>query len=104
LIRRRIYGRKAQKFSNELSKETSKVAEKKEGTVVGAVALIIGTSIGTGILALPEKAFPAVLPFLYHLQKKDVLSFKISKNLSFSSCKNSIIFFSLCMETCVFTL
>ncbi|XP_014498258.2 uncharacterized protein LOC106759550 isoform X1 [Vigna radiata var. radiata] len=59
VIRSKHYARKAQKFSNELSKETSKVAEKKEGTVVGAVALIIGTSIGTGILALPEKAFPA---------------------------------------------
>ncbi|TKY46168.1 Tyrosine-specific transport protein [Spatholobus suberectus] len=59
VIRRKPYARKAQKFSTELSKKTSKVAEKKEGTVAGAVALIIGTSIGTGILALPKKAFPA---------------------------------------------
>ncbi|CAN0825482.1 Tyrosine-specific transport system 1 [Linum grandiflorum] len=34
------------------------VAEKK-GTIGGAVALIIGTSIGSGILALPNKALPA---------------------------------------------
>lgn len=33
---------------------------KKKGTISGAVALIIGTSIGSGILALPQKASPAV--------------------------------------------
>ncbi|KAK7315509.1 hypothetical protein VNO77_34059 [Canavalia gladiata] len=59
VIRRKPYARKAQKFSAQLSKNTGKVAEKKKGTVAGAVALIIGTSIGTGILALPKKAFPA---------------------------------------------
>lgn len=32
----------------------------KKGTIAGAVALIVGTSIGSGILALPEKASPAV--------------------------------------------
>lgn len=57
--RKKPYDIKAKKFSTELSKQISKVGEKKEGTVAGAVALIIGTSIGTGILALPEKAFPA---------------------------------------------
>lgn len=41
-----------------------KVAEKK-GTIAGAVALIIGTSIGSGILALPKKASPAV-NFSFH--------------------------------------
>ncbi|XP_029127870.1 uncharacterized protein LOC109802731 isoform X2 [Cajanus cajan] len=59
VIRRKPCARKAQKFSTGLSKKASKVAKKKEGTVAGAVALIIGTSIGTGILALPEKALPA---------------------------------------------
>ncbi|KAB1202693.1 Tyrosine-specific transport protein 2 [Morella rubra] len=34
---------------------------KKKGTIAGAVALVIGTSIGSGILALPEKASPAGL-------------------------------------------
>lgn len=34
---------------------------KKKGSIAGAVALIIGTSIGSGILALPQKAYPAVL-------------------------------------------
>ncbi|KAE8684895.1 Vacuolar membrane ATPase 10 [Hibiscus syriacus] len=33
----------------------------KRGTIAGAVALIIGTSIGSGILALPQKASPAGL-------------------------------------------
>lgn len=33
----------------------------KKGTIAGAVALIVGTSIGSGILALPEKASPAGL-------------------------------------------
>ncbi|XP_058204645.1 uncharacterized protein LOC131318720 isoform X2 [Rhododendron vialii] len=34
---------------------------KKKGTIGGAVALIIGTSIGSGILALPQKTSPAGL-------------------------------------------
>ncbi|KAF6139719.1 hypothetical protein GIB67_006667 [Kingdonia uniflora] len=33
----------------------------KKGTIVGAVALIIGTSIGSGILAIPKSTSPAVL-------------------------------------------
>ncbi|KAH7537413.1 hypothetical protein FEM48_Zijuj03G0089900 [Ziziphus jujuba var. spinosa] len=43
-----------------LNEEPIKVPEKK-GTVAGAVALIIGTSIGSGILALPQKASQAGL-------------------------------------------
>ncbi|TYG85061.1 hypothetical protein ES288_A13G023000v1 [Gossypium darwinii] len=31
----------------------------KKGTIAGAVALIVGTGIGSGILALPQKASPA---------------------------------------------
>ncbi|XP_027346528.1 uncharacterized protein LOC113858208 [Abrus precatorius] len=61
---RPVIRRKTQKCSTQFSKNTtsfSKVAEKKEGTVAGAVAIVIGTSIGTGILALPAKAFPAGL-------------------------------------------
>ena len=52
---------------NYLRKKPSQVAEKKKGSVAGAVALVIGTSIGSGILALPEKASHAVisLHFLY---------------------------------------
>ncbi|KAG5557483.1 hypothetical protein RHGRI_007651 [Rhododendron griersonianum] len=34
---------------------------KKKGTIGGAVALIIGTTIGSGILALPQKTSPAGL-------------------------------------------
>ena len=37
----------------------------KKGTIAGAVALIIGTSIGSGILALPQKASPAVKCILF---------------------------------------
>ncbi|WMV25585.1 hypothetical protein MTR67_018970 [Solanum verrucosum] len=43
-------------------KECSEVTQriyKKKGTVAGAVALIIGTSIGSGILALSQKTSPA---------------------------------------------
>ncbi|XP_011040994.1 PREDICTED: uncharacterized protein LOC105137094 isoform X3 [Populus euphratica] len=48
---------KAKKVPVELSEEPAK------GTVAGAVALIIGTSIGSGILALPQKASTAgVIP------------------------------------------
>ncbi|KAL7148326.1 hypothetical protein ABFS83_06G171000 [Erythranthe nasuta] len=36
-------------------------AVSKKGTIAGAVALIIGTSIGSGILALPQKTSPAGL-------------------------------------------
>ncbi|KAI4351388.1 hypothetical protein L6164_005757 [Bauhinia variegata] len=52
--------RKTKKYSQH-SEESNKIADKKGGTVAGAVALIIGTSIGTGMLALPEKASPAGL-------------------------------------------
>lgn len=34
-------------------------SSEKKGTVAGAMAFIIGTSIGSGILAIPEKASPA---------------------------------------------
>ncbi|CAH1438433.1 unnamed protein product [Lactuca virosa] len=37
------------------------VSGRKKGSVAGAVALIIGTSIGSGILALPQKTSPAGL-------------------------------------------
>ena len=50
---------KAKKIPLELSEEPVKATEKK-GTIAGAVALIIGTTIGSGILALPQKASPAV--------------------------------------------
>ena len=32
----------------------------KRGSVAGAVALIVGTSIGSGILAVPQRTAPAV--------------------------------------------
>lgn len=53
-------------FANAKSEEqiTQKI-DKKKGTVAGAVALIIGTSIGSGILALPQKTSPAVTMFLF---------------------------------------
>ncbi|TYK00028.1 tyrosine-specific transport protein 1-like isoform X3 [Cucumis melo var. makuwa] len=38
-------------------------SSEKKGTVAGAMAFIIGTSIGSGILAIPEKASPAVTFF-----------------------------------------
>lgn len=48
-----------------MREEPSKVAKKK-GTIAGAVALIIGTSIGSGILALPKKASPAVFSISFY--------------------------------------
>lgn len=42
-----------------LKEEPVKISKKK-GTIAGAVSLIIGTSIGSGILALPKKTSPAV--------------------------------------------
>ncbi|XP_010658409.1 uncharacterized protein LOC100251314 isoform X1 [Vitis vinifera] len=51
---------KANRSVAELRKEPIKESKKK-GTISGAVALIIGTSIGSGILALPQKAAPAGL-------------------------------------------
>ncbi|PON34097.1 Tryptophan/tyrosine permease [Parasponia andersonii] len=41
--------------------KSGEVADEKKGTIAGAVALIIGTSIGSGILALPQKASQAGL-------------------------------------------
>ncbi|KAH7853794.1 hypothetical protein Vadar_006696 [Vaccinium darrowii] len=40
---------------------TTLTLSKKKGTIAGAVALIIGTTIGSGILALPRKTSPAGL-------------------------------------------
>ncbi|XP_050211834.1 uncharacterized protein LOC126661991 [Mercurialis annua] len=49
------------KNGNSLEKKNDDVefVGEKKGTIGGAVALIIGTSIGSGILALPQKASPA---------------------------------------------
>ncbi|KAJ8766042.1 hypothetical protein K2173_020558 [Erythroxylum novogranatense] len=53
---------KVKKDATEGNEEQVYVFEKK-GTIAGAVALIVGTSIGSGILALPRKASPAgVIP------------------------------------------
>ncbi|KAL1292594.1 hypothetical protein HN51_053166 [Arachis hypogaea] len=51
------YARKAEKCCTQLSNFAEKT--NKKGSVAGAVALIIGTSIGSGILVLPQKASPA---------------------------------------------
>lgn len=42
--------------------EVGEEGSEKKGTMAGAVALIVGTSIGSGILALPKKASSAVKP------------------------------------------
>ncbi|KAJ4970083.1 hypothetical protein NE237_003182 [Protea cynaroides] len=55
---RKFFKVKAEKSSAQLSPKPIKGPETK-GTVVGAVALIIGTSIGSGILALPKKTSSA---------------------------------------------
>ncbi|XP_019193212.1 PREDICTED: uncharacterized protein LOC109187473 [Ipomoea nil] len=52
--------RKETRCIEKLSQEPNKIS-KKQGTVAGAVALIVGTSIGSGILALPKKTSPAGL-------------------------------------------
>ncbi|KAL2549497.1 Tryptophan/tyrosine permease [Forsythia ovata] len=44
----------------KLNEENARISKKK-GSIAGAVALIIGTSIGSGILALPKKTSPAGL-------------------------------------------
>ncbi|XAR52372.1 hypothetical protein NMG60_11020411 [Bertholletia excelsa] len=51
---------KAKKCVMNLREEPPNLSKKK-GTIAGAVALIIGTSIGSGILALPQKTSPAGL-------------------------------------------
>ncbi|XP_059457368.1 uncharacterized protein LOC132187172 isoform X3 [Corylus avellana] len=58
LFTRKTYAKKTKKNFIQSREEPDKVAKKK-GTIAGAVALIIGTSIGSGILALPQKASPA---------------------------------------------
>ncbi|KAL2526419.1 Tryptophan/tyrosine permease [Abeliophyllum distichum] len=44
----------------KLNEENARISKKK-GSIAGAVALVIGTSIGSGILALPKKTSPAGL-------------------------------------------
>ncbi|KAJ8557088.1 hypothetical protein K7X08_002713 [Anisodus acutangulus] len=54
----RITATKGKECSAKAEEETQKSYKKKD-TVAGAVSLIIGTSIGSGILALPQKTSPA---------------------------------------------
>lgn len=63
---RKNYAKKTKKNFIQSREEpaVAKVAKKK-GTIAGAVALVIGTTIGSGILALPQKASPAVLSLSY---------------------------------------
>lgn len=67
LISRKCYAKKAKKSLIQLEEEEEpiKVVENEKGTVAGAVALVICTSIGSGILALPQKASPAVNDTLF---------------------------------------
>ncbi|MCD9639669.1 hypothetical protein HAX54_024371 [Datura stramonium] len=56
----KISATKGKEFSaNAKAEEETQKSYKKKGTVAGAVALIIGTSIGSGILVLPPKTSPA---------------------------------------------
>ncbi|XP_023540721.1 uncharacterized protein LOC111800990 [Cucurbita pepo subsp. pepo] len=54
------YERKEERVESREELQPVTLPEKK-GTIAGAVAFIIGTSVGSGILALPEKASPAGL-------------------------------------------
>lgn len=61
MITRQTYAAEAKKSSIELEKDRSGAEVREEkGCIAGAVALVIGTRIGSGILALPKKASPAV--------------------------------------------
>lgn len=55
-----LFATKSSKKREELEAAPPNGLEPK-GTVAGAVALIIGTGIGSGILALPRKTSNAVL-------------------------------------------
>lgn len=57
-----VQPKKKFKWLAELKEETPYVSSKK-GSIAGAVALIIGTSIGSGILTLPKKTSPAVISY-----------------------------------------
>lgn len=59
---------------NNLRNEGVKISRKK-GSIGGAVALIIGTSIGTGILALPMKTSPAVTRVSSHIPTFQYMSY-----------------------------
>ncbi|KAL5720843.1 hypothetical protein ACHQM5_013473 [Ranunculus cassubicifolius] len=58
-----LYTTSTRATSKDTNQEQSidSVSEKKKGSVVGAIALIVGTSIGSGILAVPQKTSPAGL-------------------------------------------
>ncbi|XP_027087211.1 uncharacterized protein [Coffea arabica] len=54
----RLLATRRRKCTLNLQEEPLKISKKK-GSIAGAVSLIIGTSIGSGILALPKKTSPA---------------------------------------------
>lgn len=55
------YGPTRRKYMINARQEEQRKVTKKKGTVAGAVSLIVGTSIGSGILALPLRTSPAGL-------------------------------------------
>ncbi|XP_028796933.1 uncharacterized protein LOC114752359 isoform X1 [Neltuma alba] len=62
LFRKEPFGGKTKKNwgHHQLVKNPSEASDKKKkGSLAGAIALVIGTSVGSGILALPQKASPA---------------------------------------------
>ncbi|XP_054783166.1 uncharacterized protein LOC129290419 isoform X3 [Prosopis cineraria] len=60
LFRKDPFGRQTRKWGyHQLDNNRSETGDSKKGSLAGAIALVIGTSIGSGILALPQKASPA---------------------------------------------
>ncbi|KAK4279684.1 hypothetical protein QN277_011423 [Acacia crassicarpa] len=61
LFRKEPFGRKTKKWGfHRLVKNPSEAGDSnKKGSLAGAIALVIGTNIGSGMLALPQKASPA---------------------------------------------
>lgn len=61
MTKRKLLIAKAEATSDDPPETSSAKSSERKGTIVGAVSLIVGTSIGSGILALPQKTSPAVI-------------------------------------------
>ncbi|XP_010920482.2 uncharacterized protein [Elaeis guineensis] len=59
VTQRKLFIAKAKASSDGPPETSSAKSTEKKGTIVGAVSLIVGTSIGSGILALPQRTSPA---------------------------------------------
>ncbi|KDP45099.1 hypothetical protein JCGZ_18541 [Jatropha curcas] len=104
LVQRPFIAKAIRRGPMELTEEKPniEVVAKNKGSIVGAIALIIGTTIGSGILALPQKASSA--------KKKeekgelDVISIRTMAQETLGDWGGNLATMTCCFFTAIFSL